>query len=276
MIKSSLKERVMIVNLSISQWGARKYDKNASREIEQLHNAVDAGRFNKVLIKSDTLEEIQKTAGKARSFHYEATLPWGDNGDRILSTENYFNYLKEISGLKMEFGRLVEQFVQEYKDEIERSRQRLGSLFNEQDYPHPDMIKDKFNLKPLFMPVAEADDFRINISDSMLEAMKNQIGAELNSRVERATNSIIERARETVQKMIDTLSEPGKVFRDSLVGNVEELVETIPMLNFNDDQHVKDVAEMLKSLIVDPTLLRGNDSFRQEINTKAKEILNNI
>lgn len=276
-MENSLKERAMVVNLHIRVWSARKYDEKVTREIENIHNVYNVGRFNKVLMKSSTLEQIQTWANKARSIHREMTLPWGDNNDRILTTENYFNYLMKIGNCVMEFDRLSDKFAyEEYVNLKEKERERLNSMYKEEDYPHPDIIRSKFGLKAVFSPVTDADDFRLNISDSMLESIKTQMKNELENRVKVANEEILNKVREVVSKMHETLAEPGKGFKSSLIGNVEALMETVPTMNIFDDTHINEVVKMLKPLCVNYDMLKNNDSFRQDIAKKAKEILQAI
>lgn len=272
----SLKEKVMIVNLTISQWGARKYDKGATKEVEDAHQAKEAGRFNKVLMASDTLTKISKIGNKVRVFHYENTLPWGDNGDRILPTEKYFTYISELGSLKMEFNSLCDQFIDEYVEEKERSKKRLNSLYKEADYPQPESIRKKFDIGVNFMPIADGNDLRVNMSESVINTIKSQITRELENRINSATTDILDRLRKAVSRMADTLQDKDSVFRDSLVGNIESLVENLPSLNFNNDPHITEVIGYCENLVVDPERLRTNRKFRFEIADKAKQILNNI
>lgn len=271
-----LKTKVMVVNLNISQWTARKYDAGASREVEQSHNATDAGRFNKILIANEALKKIQKVAGSARTFHYFNTLPWGDNGDRILPTANYFKYVSEISRFKNEFDDLVSDFIREYPSLKDDAKLRLNTLFSESDYPAPNQIERKFDLRISFMPVSEADDLRVNISNEEVSRIKNEIKGELIDRVQNSITEMLTRIREAVSHMTDTLIVPDKIFRDSLVGNVCALIETIPLLNFNNDKHVNEVVDLIRPLCVDPEQLRNNQEFRKEIALKAKFVLNLI
>ena len=273
---NSLKDKVMIVNLTISQWGARKYDATATREVESVYNAHEAGRFNKSLIKSDTLKEISAVANKIRLNHYELTLPWGDNGDRILSTESYFKYISEIGVLTAKFNELVEQFIQEYYELKQEAKFRLNGLYKESDYPHEVDIKDKFKIRTVFMPIADAEDFRLNVSQDVAESIKNQITSEMNGRVAIAIDSVIDRAKDVLTKIVETLSEDGKIFRDSLIGNVESLVETMPLLNFNNDQRINDLAKAMSTIIVNPDPLRYDLRMRKEICNKAKAILDTL
>jgi len=276
-MENSLKERAMVVNLHIGLWSARKYDEKVTREIEKIHDVYNVGHFNKVLMKSTTLEQIQTWANKARSIHRDFTLPWGDNNDRILTTERYFDYLMKIGNCVMEFDQLSDKFAyKEYVSLKENEKVRLNSMYNETDYPHPDLIRNKFSLKAVFSPVTDASDFRLNLSDTMMESVKAQMKNELENRVKVANEEILEKVREVVSKMHETLAEPGKGFKSSLIGNVEALMETVPSMNIFGDVHIAEVVNMLKPLCVNYDMLKNNDSFRQDIAKKAKEILQAI
>lgn len=272
----TLKEKVMIVNLKISQWGARKYDKSATKEVEEAHQAREAGRFNKVLLTSETLTKIGKIGTRLRQYHYDNTLPWGDNGDRILPTEKFFTYVTETGNMKLEFNELSDQFVNEYSIAKEDAKRRLNSLYKESDYPQPESIRKKFDIGVSFMPIAEGNDLRVNLSAEVIEGIKSQITKELEKRVNGATEDILQRLRDAVGKMAETLQDKNKTFRDSLIGNVQSLVETLPLLNFNNDQRVIDAISYCQNLIVDPDELRRKRKFRFEIADKAKLILTYI
>src|SRR5581483_521043 len=110
----NLSERALLVNVKISKWTGKKYDKKVSKEIEKEHNAHDAGKFNKTLIAEKELKDIKSIASKVRGFHYEQTLPWGDNGDRLLPVTNYFEFGNEIRLFRSQFNEAVKVFIRDY------------------------------------------------------------------------------------------------------------------------------------------------------------------
>jgi hypothetical protein len=273
----SLKDRAMVVNVHISLWGARKQDDKVKREIEDIHNVREVGSFTKKLMKSPHLEEINTKAGRIRKIYREMTLPWGDNGDRIITTDKYFEFLTTLGKETMEFDQLCDNFAYKvYVDQIEKERERLKTMFRESDYPHPDLIRDKFRLKTVFSPLTDGNDFRLAASDEINAILKAQMDHELQERVTTANDEILDKVRVVVMKMYETLSEPGKGFKSSLIGNVEALVDTIPTINIFNDTHITEVVEMLKPLCVNYDVLKGNDSFRQEIAKKAFNVLQNM
>jgi hypothetical protein len=273
----NLKDRAIVVNVHISLWRARKQDKAVKMEIEDAHNVKDVGNFSKKLMKSSQLEAIYTKAGRIGSIYREMTLPWGDNGDRIITTDKYFEFLTKLGTESMEFDQLCDDFAYNaYVNQREKERERLKTLFKESDYPHPDLIRSRFKMKTVFSPLTDASDFRLSASDAVQQMLKDQLENELKERVTTANDEILDKIKDVVMKMYETLSEPGKGFKSSLIGNVEFLVETIPAINIFEDQHIKDVVEMLKPLCVNYDLLKSNDSFRQEIAKKAQVVLQNL
>ena len=78
---SLLSQKAVLASIRISQWSARKVDKNATDEIHARNHAEPhAGRYNKLLIAREGLQKVQHVAGEARTFHYGMTQPWLDDG----------------------------------------------------------------------------------------------------------------------------------------------------------------------------------------------------
>jgi len=148
-----LQEKAMLAFLTISQWTARKHDSRATQDVAQKYRLRgEAGRYHKVLIAKEELKEIQRIASSARSFHYENTLPWSDDGNRILTAANYFAYTTELQKLKAEFEAHASKFCQDYQTLVANQMHRLNDLYDPADYPHPSMIRNKFSLDIVISP----------------------------------------------------------------------------------------------------------------------------
>jgi hypothetical protein len=272
----NLSEKALLVNLKISQWSGHKYDKNISKKIEKQHNAHNAGRFNKNLIADAEIKEIQKIANSARTFLYGKTLPWGDNGDRLLPSNTYLDFVNEFRDFKVQFDAAASEFIRQYPALKEEARNRLNGMFLEDDYPSLSKIKTKFNIDVSFMPISDTDDFRVKIDDDEVSNLKNQIELEINSRITQATKSMWTRMKEAVAHMVEKLSDKDAIFRDSLVSNIRELIDVLPRLNFTEDEDIKDMLDTMKSLLVDPESLRTSRHLRNAKAEEAKAILNKI
>ena len=192
----SLCSRAMLCSLSISMWSARKHDREASEEIAQRHGAQpDAGRYHKVLLPKAALAEVQKIVSEARQDHYFMTLPWDDNGYRVLPAAAYMDHTERMRQLSNQFTPAIDaprnapksrpvslgkrtraRFLaalgmtrlgtQQFGQLGEEARVRLGSLFRSEDYPAPEELPSKFSFETKVMPLPDAGDFRVSLTRS--------------------------------------------------------------------------------------------------------------
>src|SRR6185437_2553376 len=162
----SLCAKAMLCSLSISAWSARKHDPDASEEIATRHGAqADAGRYHKVLLPKTALAEIQKIVSEARQEHYFLTLPWDDNGYRVLPAAAYLDHVEKMNRLRARFSAAVEALSTQFAKLVEEARSRLGSLFRFEDYPSSPELTEKFAFETKVMPLPEAGDFRVSLGD---------------------------------------------------------------------------------------------------------------
>lgn len=270
----NLETSALVSTFSISQWTARKFDKEVTNEVHTKHSANnDAGRYNKLLVAKVHTDPIAKIATKARAFHYKNTLPWSDNGERLLPVENYMPYLMEMNKFKDEFDEATRDFMRNYDSVITEAKIRLNGMYNSKDYPTRSEVSEKFGFKTTFMPVP-TNDFRVGLTSAQVDTLKAAVEKEINSRLVGAVKDIWQRVKEQVTHMRDKLSVSDAIFRDSLFDNLKELVKTLPRLNVTNDPTITEVCNDMKDLLCDPNMARSNNSVRQEKAEKAQVILN--
>lgn len=263
----NLSEKSLLVGLVISQWSARKFDRKATSEVNSTHNTNDAGRFNKLLIAKEGLKAIEQISNKARTFHYENTLPWSDSGERLLPAQNYMEYVQRFNELKSEFNSAVSAFINDYPQMIEDAKANLNGLFNAGDYPND--IHERFKMRVSFMPVPDVADFRIDLSEVEISRLSQDIEHEMNERFATAQNSIYERIKDQLSKMYERLSDESNTFKNSLFENMRDLVDLLPRLNVSNDANISKMCKELATLYVDPQVVRNSTSIRA---TKANEV----
>lgn len=273
-MNNTLKERAILVNLTIAQWSGRKYDQTATKEVEKNHNTTNAGRFNKLLINSDKFKLISKKAGEIRRYHYKNTVIWDDAGARILPADHYFEYLQGLSPMKDEFEKSVSDFKKEYAILIAEAKQRLNGLFRESDYPAPANMEEKFKIGISFVPIPDIEDFRMTIENEEIEKIKDQMKSDFDSKVRGISNDLFSRAKELLVHFKEKMEDAKGIFRDSLIGNIVELSELLPKMNLGNNPDVDSLAASLKTFDVNPDDLRASDTMRASLLGHAKHILN--
>ena len=261
----SIESKAMLINLSISCWSGRKYDRKVSDEIAEEKSAEQsAGRYNKCIINRPVIAKIEKVANKIRIFHYTNTLPWGNEGSRILPSANYFDYTKRFRELKYEFENASNEFINQYENEIIAAQKTLGAMFKQEDYPTKSRIEGAFSVETSVYPIPIASDFRVALGKEEEEKIKNDIENNIKNVINVATKDLWQRLYDVVSKMHNKLKDKDSIFRDSLVENIGELCQLLPKLNVTGDNELEKTRREIEStLLVKPESLRNNETLRE-------------
>ena len=270
-------KRAMLVELTIRQWAARKHDKKVSREVDQGHGAKNAGRYNKQLIAKDALEPIAKKASAIRLFHYARTLPWGNNGQRLLPAKFFLDYRNELVKHRDEFNRLVDTFMASYPQLVSDARTRLGSLYDPNEYPPATDVRLSFGVEFDIFPVPTAGDFRVDVANEERSEIAAQIEAATQERQANATKACYIRVRDVLQRMKQQCVAGKTRITDSLIEDTRDLTDMLDDLNIGDDPELTRIAsEIRKDLLVDADDLRRSPKTRQAVGDRAAELLDSM
>ena len=171
----NLTHDAMLVSLRISAWSGRQYDRKASNHVAVHHEAsASAGRYNKCLLPKAAFAALTATMSKARSSHYEQTLPWDDQGSRLLTVSNYEHYMALLDGLSERMVRERARFIEDYEDNIDQARLDLGKLFRIEDYPSKEALQGKFGIRYRITPVPDADHFMAKLASDDTDRVKRE------------------------------------------------------------------------------------------------------
>lgn len=254
----SIANSCMLVNLRIGAWSGRRLDKAISREVvQQKHADEDALRVNKHLVPKETLAPSVTAANALRAHFYAKTLPWADQGARVITRVGYRPFLDEHERLVAAFNDTISQLVnRDYPSALAKSEFRMGEAFDPNDYPSAEELWDKFYVKLEIDPIPQAQDFRVGVSKQEAAAIQAQIEDRLRTRVQDAARSVWGRLKDVVEHYAQTMATADKTFKEATVRNLHELVEALPALN----------------ILEDPTLDQFAKEVRQSLNWTAREI----
>jgi hypothetical protein len=241
-------EKAMLAAVHISVWTAVKHDRKVSREVADQHGAHQgAGRYNKQLLHgAEKLEELRTLANQIRQYFYKVTLPWSDEGFRLLPANFYFDLMARMREFEASFDAGVEAFLRVYPQYVEQVRPELNGLFREEDYPSAEKLRAKFAVKLEILPISTGSDFRVEMSAEEQARVSREIDANVRESLTRGTEDLWRRVREAVAHMVERLNEPESRFHGSLVTNVVDLMEILPRLNVNGDAELNRFADQIK------------------------------
>jgi hypothetical protein len=277
----SIASSAMLVELSISSWTARKLDKKVSTQVDlDKQTKTRAGNYNKNLLAgTGFLDTITKYAANARAWHISQTLPWSDNGLRLLPMSNFMTYKQNLTTLETNYQALVDKFIIAYPNLVSAAAFQLGDLFNRDEYPEAEKIVSKFKFTVNYLPVPMAGDFRIDIGEEAKAELVANCEKAYTDRLNNAMKDAWGRLHECLMRMSERLAdnEKGekKIFRDSLVENAVELVDLLKHFNLTGDTNMELARNELAVAIMnhDADDLRESFVARESVKKKVDDIL---
>lgn len=272
-----INDKALLVKLSIGVPGNTRRDQTLTKKVEREHNlGANSGRWLKQMYPDEALEPLTKLSTEARTWHYEQSLPWKDDGFRILPTANHFTYTAKIRELRQKFEGLAEShFLAQYDKWVSWAREAHNGTFNQADYPGVEKVRSKFSFETEFNPIPSSEDFRVNFSADEMETIKKDLDTRVDAAVQESNKDLWRRLVEPVQAMVERLSKPDATFRDTLIGNIQAIVGIIPALNLTGDSQLEsfriEIERELSRWM--PETLRESKQTREQVAAKAKEIL---
>jgi hypothetical protein len=285
-VAEALRAKGLLVSLEITTWTARRLDKRVTRDTNSRAGADDdAGRYNKHLLggKVDSFNAVVAAAGAARQLHYDETLPWADEGARLLPVANYFEWSKKIRAARERFKEAVGAFLEEYPQLVQDAAARLGDMYNPADYPPASDIARRFRFRVNTSVIPAASDIRVDLPPAVIQHIQRSTEARITRSVEDAVRAGWDRLYASVERIRDRLREiagadpDGKQARlhASLFSGAVETAETLRRLNVMEDPQLEDAAlRIIRELgALDPKAIRKDADAMEQTADAADAIL---
>lgn len=275
----SLHEKAILVTFKTSAFGETKKIRGANKLAKS-----DWINDTKRLISKTALVGAKKVLGAARNYHYTVTLPFSDNNERLLPNELYMDYLAKVNQFKQELRAELETI--NFSAEIANARAALSAvedksgnlhnLFDPNDYPGD--IAGKFGIELEFSPVPDSGHLVIDLPAEEIARLRDQIDSQVSGKADAAMRDVWERIHGVIQKAWETLKDPEAKFKDSLIKNIQNLIDVLPALNIMGDANLDQVAQKARQTLCqyDPDDLRKNPGTRTSAVNESAQILEDL
>lgn len=302
----SITSSAMLGTLSLSVYEGWKRDSGTAEQNRQDKGARSrrANSATKNLFSECApLEAIKTKRNEVRNWFNKRTLPWSDNGDRLITVAQYFEVTREMAIHEQDYKALVTRFLTFYPQEISKQAFSNGGFFNRDDYPTVEQLHKKFAFRFTVAPLPVSGDFRVDISGEARDELCKRYEEHMTSRIQEAVGDAWERVKERVlhiqERMAATMDYvPGQVEEEKTLdadGNVVELkiitkrrpklyeslltqgLETCAILsdlNVTNDPNLEEARKMLEDALVnlDIKSLRESPELQSSVKTKMQAI----
>jgi len=269
---STLKTQALLVSLSITKPQMTKKDHKGTFAAEAATNALNAGAYIKRLFPKHLIDPITSIEGEARSYLYAYTVPW-NKGSQLLPSKRYMVFAAQMAKHELMFDQAVVVFLNNFVQVMTEAEQAQGDMFNANEYPDLSELRSRFSMHTRYFPIADMSDFRLEIEKEALADVKQQVRASIESALTESMKEPYERLFNAVSRIATQCSEPKARIHDSLMENLDELLDILPDLNFTNDRNLAALLEQCRTNIsVMPETLRVEPGIRANVAKQAKEI----
>lgn len=274
---SDIRNKAMLVTLSVSYWTANASDERVIDEISVRHKSErDQHQYRKILVHPDSINAVKAVRSRARAYYFDKTGPWVDGGTRILPSAFYLEFAEKMHEFRGEYEEAVSAFIRKYSALKGEARKRLGNLFKEEDYPSTDALRSKFSWDMGVFPIPAKEDWRIDLGGKEDASIKRQIEEKVAAAVESYNRDLFNRLAKVVKAMSETMRKSADpTFRDSIVGNIRDVCALAQSMNISGDPELDKTIKRIQHDLgkLDPAALRDDKKARKAAADTADEIL---
>jgi len=285
---TDLLERAVCYQVSLGQIGTQRQvdsKKVSIRSVdakEQENGDPDKSmlRLTKEIIKCPELDAIRKLDGAIRDYVSKRTLSVPGHfrrGVYLLPVPKVVEVDQRMEQLRTERDVLIESFLAVYKVETEKARAKLGSLFDEKDYPPVDQVCDAFYFRTCYIDMGTPGTLKDQSSD-IWKREREKAEKEWATAAEHIQATMRQSLLDLVQHMRERLTGDSdgkpKMFRDTLVTNMREFLEWFEPRNITDDSEMAKVVEQCRKVLgsADAQTLRDTPTVRAKVATGMAQV----
>jgi hypothetical protein len=164
--------------------------------------ALSAGK--KLLdVAHPAFRAVTAVRGQVESYWRSLTLPYPEPGVRLIKQERVDEFARRMAGYRADLEHAVAALDRHYTELRAAARGRLGSLYNEADYP--DTLVGLFGLAWDF-PALEPPDYLVALSPAVYEQERARVAARFEEAVALAERAFADEFARLVEHLAERLS----------------------------------------------------------------------
>ena len=271
----TLRDKAITVRLSRRMYNPYKYDKTATEAAENSTGTHRAGRFTKRLLRNCVeLKKTQSAYNDLYAYVVDNTLPWMDDGVRVLPNANYMEFVAEVGNLRRRAAACLKVLYDAWDQRVMEDQKILGGLWCASDYLSKDEMLGKWGVQLTFAPVPCSEDFRIDMDETDKQALDEAVREVQDQAGDYLLKEILKPVAAMAEKLAVPIGTEGSIFRDTLVSNLKDVCKRARKLNINGDSRVASVISDIEAAVsvVTPDSLRQSTAARQATGSAMKAV----
>ena len=285
---SNFSERAILVHLSVSKYLASRSDQLLASELAHEKKASKGmATVTKKLLEKGALSEFDAIERRIKKWWEDHSIPWVQKSVRAMPNEFFLDFKKEFGECEALWKEAEDRFFTNFPTKVAEAKAKGGDLLKDEYYPSLEELKTKFCLRYTLTLIPAGMHYSYSkFGELEQKKIQAQIDATTKLATEKAVLTIFKRFIEPLEHMIEKLSEyrsdigagTSSKFHDSLISNIEEIIDLIPHLNLTENKDLDDLAKRMKKELCtySADTLRIDDEIRNKVKDSAADVLQKI
>lgn len=225
--------------------------------------------------KDPAWKKLVKIRGSMEELWKRHTIPYPEPGIRLMKRDKIGNFDQQFFEYQQKLYSAEQEFDIRLPEIIEQQRQRLGRLFNREDYPDTIVGACKIECYPVSIT---APDYLKSINPALYQQAVARIKASFEESLLMTEQAFAADLSQMIDHAVERLSgsEDGtpKIFRDSIINNLKDFFERFNDLNTGSSKELEKIVADAKRIVesTNPEDLRKSKNIREIICTKLAPV----
>lgn len=261
------------LTVTFRQWGNRR-----KGNLAQVDTDADKSRLKltKELITAKEYDEIQTFLNETRGWIMSRTMPFlgFKKGIYLAKVDFVPEVEKELPKRIETLTAMIDRLVYVFPEKVNEAREKLNGQFDYKDYPKAEDLYSYFGIEWNWIAFQVPE----NLPAELRAAEEKKLAAKFEECEQEITLALREGFKQLMDHCVEKLKvEPNgkpKIFRDSLIGNVLEFIDTFKARNLTNDADLEILVDKAKSLVqgIKPEDLRKDMTLRDKMAKQFKEV----
>ena len=274
-----LRSNFAAVRVAFAWWGVRK-TLSADQKAQAAESFGAQGQYlsaaKKLLdTKYQAFQQVTAVRSQIISFWKGLSLPYPEPGVRLIKQDDVEKFSQRMGQFKYELTQAVDNLDGQFESLKSAARDRLGSLYNQADYPP--------TLRGLFAvewdyPNIEPPEYLLRLNPDLYQQERERIVQRFDQAVQLAEEAFIGEFSKLVSHLGERLTAgvdgQRKIFRDTAITNLTEFFQRFKSLNVRSNADLDRLVETAQRTLagVDPQVIRGSDALRQHVTSELAAV----
>lgn len=244
--QESIAQSAMLVSLSFTLPRQSKLNKAEAEKVEDTNSAkhgvakVSVFYFQERTATgktNDALADLKTFLGAWRSEHNRLTRPWDSGNTRLLPMQLIERYMNMKSRFEEEAPAIVQAFLAVVPTWAQSAPDRMGDLFDEEDFPTFDEVRQSISYDTAMIPLPTGEQWKriAIISPDLAATMENTTNERVQKAVEEARVQTWKDVTKPLENIVNVLSKDRPRIFESLLGNLNESLDLLDAFNLSKD-----------------------------------------